>query len=404
MAIITSEYKDWIGELKQRIHQSQIKAAVKVNTELLQLYWQLGGEIVEKQQNAKWGDSFLKQLSEDLNAEFPEMKGFSIRNLQLICKWRNYYSQYFINTKQLVSQLEKGNQQQVDRHFEFENGKQPVSQLDDAVTFPDLRNNNTKQPVSQMENEIPAQVVPQLGKDFFSVPWGHHVLIMQRCKELDKALFYIHQTVENNWSRSVLDWQIDSKLFERQGKAVSNFTHTLPEPQSDLAQQMTKDPYIIDIMGIRQEMEEREIEAHLDKHISQYLLELGKGFTYYGHQVHIKVGEEDFYIDQLFYNVRLHCYVVVELKAVKFKPEHIGQLNFYVAAVDKQMRTEGDNPTIGLLICKDKNDVVAEYTLQGINSPIGVSSVQIYDQLMADYKSSLPTVEEIGAQLKDLED
>ena len=346
MAITTTEYKHWIGELKQRIRQSQIKAAVRVNTELLQLYWQLGGEIVEKQQNAKWGDGFLKQLSADLMTEFTEMKGFSIRNLQLICRWYEFYNQGFINAKQLVSQLEKGNQQQVDSHFGFEKGKQPVSQLDDAVTSPDLRNNNTKQLVSQMENEILAQVVPQLGKDFFSVPWGHHVLIMQRCKDMDKALFYIHQTVENNWSRSVLDWQIDSKLFERQGKAVSNFTHTLPEPQSDLAQQMTKDPY----------------------------------------------------------NVRLHCYVVVELKAVKFKPEHIGQLNFYVAAVDKQMRTEGDNPTIGLLICKDKNDVIAEYTLQGINSPIGVSSVQIYDQLMADYKSSLPTVEEIGAQLKDLED
>lgn len=381
--MITSEYKNWIGELKQRIRQSQIKAAVRVNTELLQLYWQLGSEIVEKQQNAKWGDGFLKQLSADLMTEFTEMKGFSVRNLQLICRWYEFYNQGFINAKQLVSQLEKGNQQQVDSHFEFENGKQLVS---------------------QMENEIRVQVEPQLGKDFFSVPWGHHVLIMQRCKELDKALFYIHQTVENNWSRSVLDWQMDSHLFERQGKAVSNFTHTLPEPQSDLAQQITKDPYIIDIMGVRQAMQERELESHLDKHISQYLLELGKGFTYYGHQVHLKVGDEDFYIDQLFYHVRLHCYVVVELKAVPFKPEHIGQLNFYVTAVNKLMRMDGDNPTIGLLICKDKNDVLAEYTLQGVNSPIGVSSMQIYEQLTADFKSSLPSTEEIEEELRKMED
>jgi predicted nuclease of restriction endonuclease-like (RecB) superfamily len=301
----------------------------------------------------------------------------------LICRWYEFYNQGFINAKQLVSQLEKGNQQQVDSHFEFENGKQLVS---------------------QMENENRVQVEPQLGKDFFSVPWGHHVLIMQRCKELDKALFYIHQTVENNWSRSVLDWQMDSHLFERQGKAVSNFTHTLPEPQSDLAQQITKDPYIIDIMGVRQAMQERELEAHLDKHISQYLLELGKGFTYYGHQVHLKVGDEDFYIDQLFYHVRLHCYVVVELKAVPFKPEHIGQLNFYVTAVNKLMRMDGDNPTIGLLICKDKNDVLAEYTLQGVNSPIGVSSMQIYEQLTADFKSSLPSTEEIEEELRKMED
>ena len=344
MTIISSEYQHWLGELKQRIRQNQIKAAVKVNTVLLQLYWDLGKDIIEKQKNARWGDGFLKQISQDLMTEFPEMSGFSVRNLQLICKWHSFYNQEFTNAKQLVSHLQQ---------------------------------------------------------DFFSVPWGHHILIMQRCKDMDKALFYIQQTVENNWSRTVLDWQIDSNLYERQGKAVSNFRNTLPAPQSDLAQQITKDPYIIDIMGIRQDMEEREIEAHLDTHISQYLLELGKGFTYYGHLVHLNVGGEDFYIDQLFYHVRLHCYVVVELKAVKFKPEHIGQLNFYVAAVDNLMRTPGDNPTIGLLICKDKNDIVAEYTLRNIESPIGVSSVQIYDQLTADYKSSLPTIEEIEAQFKD---
>lgn len=347
MAIISSEYKSWIGELKQRIRQSQIKAAVKVNTELLQLYWGLGKDIVERQKAAQWGDGFLKQLSEDLMSEFSEMNGFSYRNIKHIRQWYVFYSQGDIIGKQLVSQLEQ---------------------------------------------------------DFFSVPWGHHILIMQRCKDMNKALFYVRQVVENNWSRTVLDWQIDSNLYERQGKAISNFKNTLPAPQSDLAQQITKDPYIIDIMGIRQDMEEREIEAHLDSHISQYLLELGKGFTYYGHQVHLNVGGEDFYIDQLFYHVRLHCYVVVELKATKFKPEHIGQLNFYVAAVDRQMRMQGDNPTIGLLICKDKNDIVAEYTLRNIETPIGVSSVEIYDQLTADYKSSLPTIEEIEAQLRDCEE
>jgi len=293
MKIASSEYKEWIGELKQRIRQTQIKAAVKVNTELLRLYWQLGSDIVERQKNAHWGDGFLKKLSQDLSADFPEMSGFSHRNIKSIRQWHLFYNEEFTIRKQLVSQLQE---------------------------------------------------------DFFSTPWGHHILIMQRCKDIDKALFYIQQTVENNWSRTVLDWQIDSNLYERQGKAISNFTKTLPSPQSDLAQQITKDPYIIDIMGIRQDMEEKEIEAHLDTHISQYLLELGKGFTYYGHQVHLNVGGEDFYIDQLFYNVRLHCYVVVELKSMKFKPEHIGQLNFYVSAVDNQMRTDKDNPTIGLLI------------------------------------------------------
>lgn len=381
MSIITSEYKDWIGELKQRIRQSQIKAAVKVNTELLQLYWQLGGEIVEKQQNAHWGDGFLKQLSADLMTEFPEMKGFSLRNLERIRNWYLFYYEHYTITAQAVPQFGNANRKRV------------VGKID-AVT--------TKQPASQLGNGIRAQVVPQLAESFFSVPWGHHILIMQRCKEMDKALFYIHKTVENNWSRSVLDWQIDSNLFEREGKAVSNFSLTLPKPQSDLAQQITKDPYIIDIMGVRQEMQERELEAHLDKHISQYLLELGKGFTYYGHQIQLKVGDETFYIDQLFYHVRLHCYVVVELKATVFKPEHIGQLNFYVNAVNALMRTEGDNPTIGLLICKDKNDVVAEYTLQSVNSPIGVSSMKIYDQLTPEYKSALPTTEEIEAEIRSM--
>ena len=370
MAIITSEYKNWICELKQRIRQSQIKAAVKVNTELLQLYWQMGSEIVERQQNAQWGDGFLKQLSADLITEFPEMKGFSYANLRYIKQWYLFYNNGITFCQQLVGKI-------------------------DAA--------KTKQVVSQLENEIRAQAVPQLAETFFSVPWGHHILIMQRCKDMDKALFYIHKTVENNWSRSVLDWQIDSNLFEREGKAVSNFSLTLPKPQSDLAQQITKDPYIIDIMGVRQEMQERELEAHLDKHISQYLLELGKGFTYYGHQIQLKVGDETFYIDQLFYHVRLHCYVVVELKATAFKPEHVGQLNFYVNAVNALMRTEGDNPTIGLLICKDKNDVVAEYTLQSVNSPIGVSSMKIYDQLTSDYKSALPTTEEIEAEIRNME-
>lgn len=375
---LSSDYRLWIGEIKHRVRQCQIKASVKVNTELLQLYWDIASDIVAKQKNARWGDGFLKQISKDLTEDFPEMKGFSVRNLQSMCKWYLFYSKALQITKQLVSQMSG------------ENAKQLVSQNAVDVVEPSA----AVQPL-----EVNAQVM----RAFFSVPWGHHILIMQRCKETEQALFYIQQTVENGWSRSVLDWQIDSKLYERQGKAISNFANTLPAPQSDLAQQVTKDPYIIDIMGIRQDLEEREIEAYLDAHISQYLLELGKGFTYYGRQIHLKVDGDDFYVDQLFYHVRLHCFVVVELKAVKFKPEHIGQLNFYVSAVDSQMRGKDDNPTIGLLICKDKNDVVAEYSLRNVMSPIGVSSIQIFDQLTADYKSSLPTIQEIEDHLKGAE-
>lgn len=370
--LVNSEYSTWMNNIKKTICQRQIKAALSVNRELLSLYWQLGKEIVEKQQTSNWGDGFIAQLSKDLTSEFPEMKGWSERNLRRVRLWYITYSQHFAIRTQVVSKID-----------------------DDLLQTANSLNDNTLQ--------IRTQVVPekQSFEDmFFSVPWGHHVMIMQKCKDISAAVFYISQTVENNWSRSALEWQIESDLYGRQGKAITNFSQTLPVPQNDLAQQLTKDPYIVDLMGISQEMNEREIEAYLDKHISRYLLELGNGFSYCGHQVPVKAGDDCFYIDQLFYHVKLHCYVVVEPKATKFKPEHIGQLNFYVSAVDAQLKTDIDNPTIGLLICKDKNDVVAEYTLRNITSSIGVSSMKIYDELMEQYKSTLPTVEEIENSLK----
>ena len=358
---INKEYAEWLKSLSQRFRQSQIKAAVKVNSELLKFYWSLGQDIVERNFENTYGSEFFKNLSLDLQEEFPDTKGFSPTNLGYIKRFYILYS----NAMKISPQVE---------------GKSP--QISNISNYPQVGGNS--EPL------------------IFSVPWGHHKLLIDKfLKTPEKVMFYVQKTVENNWSRTVLDWQIDSNLYERQGKAISNFKRTLPTPQSDLAQQITKDPYVIDIMGVRQEMQERELEEHLDSHISKYLLELGKGFTYYGHQVHLRVGNEDFYIDQLFYHVRLHCYVVIELKATAFKPEHIGQLNFYVTAVNKLMCTEHDNPTIGLLICKDKNDVVAEYTLQGVDSPIGVSSVEIFDKLTEDFKSALPSIEDIENELRD---
>ena len=358
---INKEYAEWLKSLSLRFRQSQIKAAVKVNSELLKFYWSLGQDIVERNFENTYGSEFFKNLSLDLKEEFPDTKGFSPTNLGYIKRFYMLYS----NAMRISPQVE---------------GKSP--QISNLSNYPQVGGNS--EPL------------------IFSVPWGHHKLLIDKfLKEPEKVMFYVQKTVENNWSRTVLDWQIDSNLYERQGKAISNFKRTLPTPQSDLAQQITKDPYVIDIMGVRQEMQERELEEHLDSHISKYLLELGKGFTYYGHQVHLRVGNDDFYIDQLFYHVRLHCYVVIELKATAFKPEHIGQLNFYVTAVNKLMCTEHDNPTIGLLICKDKNDVVAEYTLQGVDSPIGVSSVEIFDELTEDFKSALPSIEDIENELRD---
>ena len=358
---INKEYAEWLKSLSQRFRQSQIKAAVKVNSELLKFYWSLGQDIVERGFENTYGSEFFKNLSLDIKEEFPDTKGFSPTNLGYIKRFYMLYS----NAMKISPQVE---------------GKSP--QISNISNYPQVGGNS--EPL------------------IFSVPWGHHKLLIDKfLKAPEKVMFYVQKTIENNWSRTVLEWQIESNLYERQGKAISNFNRTLPTPQSDLAQQITKDPYIIDIMGVRQEMQERELEEHLDSHISKYLLELGKGFTYYGHQVHLRVGNEDFYIDQLFYHVRLHCYVVIELKATAFKPEHIGQLNFYVTAVNKLMCTEHDNPTIGLLICKDKNDVVAEYTLQGVDSPIGVSSVEIFDKLTEDFKSALPSIEDIENELRD---
>jgi hypothetical protein len=339
-----TDYKDWLQNLKGKIQQSQIKAAIQVNSELLRLYWQIGKDIVEKQAQAKWGDGFLQTLSADLCKEFPTIKGFSYRNLKSIRQWYLFYNQLDIIGKQVVSQLE-------------------VS--------------------------------------LFSIPWGHHIMIMQRCKNTQEALFYVHKTIENHWSRSVLEHQIALNLYVRQGKAITNFQHQLPPAMSDLAQELTKDPYIFDFLSITENYTEKELQQYLEDNMTKFLLELGKGFCFYGKQVHINVGGDDFYIDLLFYNAHLHCYVVVELKTTKFKPEHIGQLKFYVTAVNKQLRTEGDAPTIGLLICKDKNNVIAEYTLEDIHNPIGVSSYKLFDELSKDYQSSLPSIEEIEKRLLD---
>ena len=340
----TSDYKNWLQTLKGKIQQSQIKAAIQVNSELLRLYWQIGKAIAEKQAKAKWGDGFLQTLSADLCKEFPTMKGFSYRNLKSIRQWFLFYNQEFLIRKQLVSQLEAS---------------------------------------------------------LFSIPWGHHIMIMQRCKSIQEALFYVHKTIENHWSRSVLEHQIALNLYARQGKAITNFQQQLPATASDLAQELTKDPYVFDFLSMMEGYTEKELQQYLEDHMTKFLLELGKGFCFYGKQVHINVGGDDFYIDLLFYNAHLHCYVVVELKTTKFKPEHIGQLKFYVTAVNKQLRTEGDNPTIGLLICKDKNDIVAEYTLEEIHNPIGVSSYKLFDELSKGFQSSLPSIEEIEKQLID---
>ncbi|HNC86012.1 MAG TPA: PDDEXK nuclease domain-containing protein, partial [Agitococcus sp.] len=335
-------YTAWLKGIKQSFAQTQLKAAVSVNTALLEFYWQLGAEIVDKQKSSQWGDGFLAQLSQDLSAEFPDVKGFSKRNLWAIRQWYLFYAQ---------------------------------------------------------DSAIVQQAVAQLAQ----IPWGHNLVIVSKCQSTSEALYYVQNTQQQGWSRNVLVHQIESGLYQREGKAISNFEQTLPPLQSDLAQQTLKDPYVFDFLTLTKNFNERELEQGLIQHITQFLLELGAGFAYVGKQVHLAVGEKDFYLDLLFYHLKLRCYVVIELKAGEFVPEHAGKLNFYLTAVDKQLKTEHDNPSIGLLLCKEKDRLVAEYALTDVNKPIGISEYQLTQALPDNLKSSLPSIEEIEAELaKDL--
>ena len=366
------DFKSWVSQLKQDIRNAQIKAAIKVNTELLRLYWRMGADICEKQKSASWGDGWLKELSRELMTEFPDMKGFSHRNLQYIRQWYLFYNQENTIVHQVVAQLEDVNVQQ------------PVAKLDD-----DMR----QQPVAQISEDV-----------FFSVPWGHHLYIISQCKDVSRAVFYLKKTVENGWSRAVLLNYLDTNLYERQGKAVNNFNRLLANPQSELAAQTLKDPYNFDFLTLDGEYRERELEHALTHNVTRFLLELGTGFAFVGSQVPLQVGEDTVYPDLLFYHLELRCYVVVELKVTKFKGEHLGQLGVYVSAVNHIKKKPTDNPTIGLLICKTKNNVMAQYALESTNQPIGISEYQLSKLMPEHIQSQLPTIEDIEATLSDNDD
>ena len=339
-------YIKWLADIKAKVRNAQIKAAVKVNTELLMLYWELGANIVRKQAEAKWGDGLIDQLSKDLSFEFPDMKGFSRTNLLYIRKWYLFYSEGFKKVPQAVGQMKN--------------------------TFV---------------------------KELFQIPWGHNREIITKCKILGEAIFYVRNTIKHNWSRAVLVHQIEWGLFRREGKAVNNFALTLPKPQSDLAMQTLKDPYVFDFLSMTKDYNERDLENALICHITKFLLELGAGFSYLGKQLPLKVSDREFFIDLLFYHVKLHCYVVIELKTVDFEPEHAGKMNFYLKAIDSQLCSKQDAPTIGILICKKKDKLIAEYALSDIKKPIGVSEYRLTQSLPKRFKSSLPTIKEIESEL-----
>ena len=327
-------YADWLAELKTRIHTAQQRAALAVNRELVLLYWQIGQDILARQAAQGWGAKVIERLSQDLRSAFPELKGFSPRNLKYM------------------------------RAF--------------AEAWP--------------EPEFVQEVLAQL-------PWYHQLALLDKLPGPETRKWYVAKAIEHNWSRNVLVMQIETRLLERSGKAATNFELTMPKPQSDLARESLKDPYRFDFLGLTDEAQERAVENALVRHVTEFLLELGAGFAFVGRQVLLDVGGDEFFIDLLFYHLKLRCYVVIELKGGKFKPEHLGQLSFYLTAVDEQIKHPQDNPTIGLLLCKSKNKVVAEYALRQNTQPLGVAEYKLIESLPPELATDLPSIEQIEREL-----
>ncbi|MFH1123938.1 MAG: PDDEXK nuclease domain-containing protein [Pseudomonadota bacterium] len=357
-------YARFLEEVKTRIREAQIKSVLAVNRELILLYWEIGRHLDQEQDRRGWGASVIPRLANDLRNELPEVKGFSNRNIGRMLAFFREYSE-------LATVL-----------------PQPAAKLEGDRILP--------QPVAKTAAVLPHADLQAL---VLHIPWGHNILLMEKVKDRSIRLWYVQATIQHGWSRNVLSLMLDSRAHERQGKAVSNFADKLPPAQSDLAEQTLKDPYIFDFLTLEQPFRERELESGLVQHLEKFLLELGTGFAYVGRQVHLDVGDEDFYIDLLFYHLRLRCFVVIELKTGAFKADYAGKMNFYLNVVDDRMRHSSDNPSIGLILCQNKNRVLAEYALRGMKKAIGVSEYQLTRALPKELKSALPTIEEIEAEL-----
>ncbi len=332
-------YQQTLAEIKKRILGSQMRAVLAVNAELIALYWQIGADIVNLQQTQGWGSAVVEQMAKDLKTAHPKVTGFSRTNLFAM---RQFYS-FFVPQYQIVPQ--------------------PVGQI----------------------------------------PWGHIRMLLAKTKTIETALFYAQECVVHGWSRDMLGLQIEQKLHERLGNAPTNFNQTLPMPQSSLAQQTLKDPYVFDFLDLTAKAQERDVEHQLVNQITKFLLELGKGFAFIGRQYPMAVNDKDYFLDMLFYHTRLKCYVVIELKIGEFKPEFVGKMNFYLSAVDDLLKDDHDQPSIGIILCKNKDKLDVEYALRDINKPIGVSSF-ITNALPADVQPQLPTIEELEAELASLTD
>ena len=422
------DYRSWLKRLKSQVRSAQVKAAVRVNNELLQLYWSMGHDIAEKHLDAAYGSGFFDRLSRDLKAEFPHMEGFSVSNLKYIKRFYLFYAPWILqqavtkfNDQEILQQpvakleasqnrhqagAEFGNRQKVADEFgnrqqavdELRGGKilhQAVAKLEDGEIL--------QKPSAKLEDDQIRQQFADKFKMLFSIPWWHHIEIFTHAQSVEEGLFYISKTLENGWSRNVLANMMSADLYHTQGAAITNFAEKLPAPESDLAQQTLKDPYCFDFIALGKRYTERELEDALMENITRFLLELGNGFSFIGRQYRLEVGGEEFFIDLLFYHLNLRRYVVVELKAGEFKPTDAGQLGFYVQAVNEQLKHPGDNDAIGLIICRQKNRLVAEYALKSSTQLLGISEYRLTKLLPRDFKSSLPSIQDIESQFSAAE-
>ncbi len=360
-------YKDLLSEIKSRVRKAQNRLATVANTALLALYWDIGGLLVGRQEMEGWGAGVLRRLATDLKNELSDQQGYSERNLKLMTQFYREYPELFAIGQQAVAQLSDSTAGRRSRAGQDAlKGQQPVADIHALVR---------------------------------TLSWTVNILLIQKVKDLEIRKWYMCACIEQGWGRDILAVMIQSNAHERQGVAIDNFDACLPAPHSELAKGTLKDPYIFDFLTLDKPFRERELEAGLVRHIERFLLELGQGFSFVGRQYHLDIGEKDFYIDLLFYHLKLRCFVVIDLKKGEFKPDYAGKINFYCNVVDDMLKHETDNPTIGLILCQDKNKVLAEYALRGMNKPIGISEYELTRALPEELKSSLPTIEEIEAEL-----
>ncbi len=376
ISILDKEYLQWIRDLSSRYRNSQIKAAVKVNQEQLQFYWELGKEITLRDAENKYGKGFYASISKDLKNELPNAAGLSERNIRYAKRFYDLYQPLIQNLQQVAAKSQQGEQ-----------------------ATDNLHDTNLQQIAANLQTTISQQVAEEL-VSLFNIPWGHHLLLIDKCSnDPQKALFFVRQTVENGWSRAMLLNWIDTDLYERNGKAISNFKRALPEQTSDLAQEITKDPYNFAFTGITHKYNEQQLKQSLLRNITDFLIELGTGFAYVGREYRLQIGTKEKFIDLLFYHLNLRCYVVVEVKVDEFDSRDIGQLGTYVVACNHLLKRPEDNPTIGLLICKSKDNLLAKYALESSNQPLGISEFELGKLYPKEVEGSIPTIEEIEGKL-----